>query len=243
MNKTELKLQFEVLRTENKGIPVIVVAGGSSTRMGQNKQLINVCGLPVLVRTLKAFQQCDGVSNIILVASSETLLEYQNLCEKYMLSKVSDVVEGGKNRQESVLCGIRCLKESDELVLIHDGARPLVTDDVINRVIDGLKTHLAVTPVVKVKDTIKQIDENGEVIKTVCRDDLVQVQTPQGVNVKKYLNALKDKDLSQFTDDVSIFEAAGERVLTVLGDYKNIKITTPDDVITAEAFLKGDFAE
>ena len=87
MNKTELKLQFEVLKTEDKGIPVIVVAGGSSTRMGQNKQLINVCGLPVLVRTLKVFQQCDGVSNIILVASSENLLEYQNLCEKYMLSK------------------------------------------------------------------------------------------------------------------------------------------------------------
>ena len=243
MNKTELELEFEVLNTENSGIPVIVVAACSSTRMGQNKQLISVCGLPVLVRTLKAFQQCDGVSNIILVASGETLLEYQNLCEKYMISKVSDVVEGGKNRQESVLCGIKRLKANDEFVLIHDGARPLVTNDVINRVIDGLKTHLAVTPVVKVKDTIKQIAENGEVIKTVCRDDLVQVQTPQGVNVKKYLDALKDKDLSQFTDDVSIFEAAGERVLTVLGDYKNIKITTPDDVVTAEAFLKGDFVE
>ena len=243
MTKTGLELEFEVLKTENDGVPVIVEAGGSSTRMGQNKQLIDFCGLHVLVRTLKAFQQCESISNIILVASSQTLLEYQNLCEKYMLSKVKDVVEGGKSRQESVLCGIKRLKTDDEFVLIHDGARPLVSSDVINRVIAGLETHSAVIPVVKVKDTIKRIAENGEVIKTVCREDLVQVQTPQGVDVKKYLSALTDKDLSQFTDDASILEATGEKVLTVLGDYKNIKITTPEDVLMAQAFLKGDFAE
>ncbi len=243
MNATKPRLQYEVANQNQKGVPVIVVAGGSSTRMGQNKQLINLCGLPVLVRTLKVFEQCDDISNIILVASSETVLEYQTLCEKYMLSKVFDIVTGGQNRQESVLCGMNCLKESDKFVLIHDGARPLVTNDVISRVINGLKTYSAVTPVVKVKDTIKQIAENGEVIKTVKRDDLVQVQTPQGVEVQKYLAALKNKDLNLFTDDVSIFEAAGEKVLTVFGDYKNIKITTPDDVIVAEAFLKGDFTE
>ncbi len=243
MNITKPSLQYEVNNEKTQGIPVIVVAAGSSTRMGKNKQLINVCGLPVLVRTLKAFQQCESVSNIILVASSETVLEYQKLCDSYMVTKVSDIVEGGNNRQESVLCGIKRLKADDEFVLIHDGARPLVSEDIINRVIDGLKNYSAVTPVVKVKDTIKEIDQNGVVVKTVKRDALVQVQTPQGVNVKEYLCALENRDLSLFTDDVSIFEAAGQRVLTVEGDYKNIKITTPDDVAIAEAFLKGDNAE
>lgn len=243
MNKTKPVIEYELSNEKISGIPVIVVAAGSSTRMGKNKMLMNVGGLPVLVRTLKVFQNCDGISNIILVASKENLLEYQKLRDSYMLTKVTDITEGGSNRQESVLCGIKCLKESDETVLIQDGARPMVTNEIINRVICGLENYSAVTPVVKVKDTIKQIDENGVVIKTVKRDDLVQVQTPQGVKAKEYLSLLNNRDLSLFTDDVSIFEAAGVKVLTVEGDYKNIKITTPEDVVIAEAFLKGDALE
>jgi 2-C-methyl-D-erythritol 4-phosphate cytidylyltransferase len=211
--------------------------------MGQNKLLMNIGGLPVLVRTLKAFQLCDKIGNIILVAASQTVLEYQKLCDDYMLTKVSDIVEGGSNRQESVLNGINCLKADDEFVLIHDGARPLVTNDIIDRVIDGLCDFSAVAPAVKVKDTIKQIDQNGVVIKTVKRDDLVQVQTPQGVRVREYLSAIEGKDLSLFTDDVSIFEAVGDSVLAVDGDYKNIKITTPEDILVAEAFLREETVE
>ncbi len=240
MNKTETKLEFEVCESNNNGIPVIVVAAGMSTRMGQNKMLMPILDVPVIVRTLKAFENCDKISNIILVAKADTLLSYSRLCEKYMLTKVTDIIEGGVNRQESVLCGISRLAKTDQKVLIHDGARPLVDDGVIVRVIDGLARFSAVAPVVKVKDTIKQIDNSGVVIKTVKRDDLVQVQTPQGVNVEKYLNAVAGKDLSTFTDDVSIFEAENEPVLTVFGDYKNIKITTEEDVIIAEAFLKGE---
>lgn len=243
MNSIKPLLQYEAANQTEKGVPVIVVAGGSSARMGQNKQLIKLCGVPVLVRTLKAFQLSDAVSNIILVAASDTVLEYQTLCESYMLTKVSDIVEGGANRQESVLCGMKRLKADDEIVLIHDGARPLVSEDIINRVISGLNEFDAVIPVVKVKDTIKQIDQNSLVIKTVKRDDLVQVQTPQGVRVKNYLAALEGKDLNTFTDDASIFEAASEKVLTVMGDYKNIKITTPEDIAVAVAFLKEDFAQ
>ncbi len=243
MNKTETKIEFEVCENKNGGIPVIVVAAGSSTRMGQNKMLISVLGMPVLVRTLKAFEQCDRISNIILVAKSDELITYKELCEKYMLSKVSDIVEGGKNRQESVLCGMGRLKSSDNKVLIHDGARPFVSDEIICRVIDGLKAYSAVVPAVRVKDTIKQVSENGEVIKTVKRDDLVQVQTPQGVCKEEYLELLNRSNLSLFTDDVSFFEADCQKVLTVMGDYKNIKITTKEDIIIAEAFLKGDICE
>ena len=243
MNKTKPLLQYEVKSAQNSGVPVIVVAGGSSTRMGQNKLLITVGGIPVLARTLKAFQQCDAVSNIILVAAKDTVLEYQKLCDNYMISKVTDIVEGGSNRQESVLNGIKQLKSDDELVLIHDAARPMVNQEIITRVIDGLNEFNAVIPVVKVKDTIKQIDSNGVVVKTVNRENLVQVQTPQGVKVKEYLCAIEGKDLNNFTDDASIFEAVDEMVLTVEGDYKNIKITTPEDVLVAEAFLKEDTAE
>lgn len=243
MEKTKPLIEYELSNDTCSGIPVIVVAGGSSSRMGQNKLLMNIGGLPVLVRTLKVFQQCDKIRNIILVASSENTLEYQKLCENFMLNKVSDIVEGGSNRQESVLNGLKRLKADDKKVLIHDGARPLVTTDIISRVIKGLDEYSAVAPVVKVKDTIKKIDENGVVITTVKRDDLVQVQTPQGVEVCKYLNAVEGKALETFTDDVSIFEAVGEKVLTVLGDYKNIKITTPEDILVAEAFLKGEVCE
>lgn len=243
MNKTEPLLQYEVDDKSSDGVTVIVVAGGSSARMGQNKLLMNVGGIPVLARTLKVFQQSHSISNIILVAAKETVLEYQNLCESYMITKVSDIVEGGQSRQQSVLCGIKMLDTKDETVLIHDAARPLVSDEIICRVISGLNEYNAVIPAVKVKDTIKQIDENGIVIKTVKRDNLVQVQTPQGVNVKAYLAALEGKDLNTFTDDASILEAAGDKVLTVEGDYKNIKITTPEDVTVAEAFLKGEMAE
>lgn len=243
MNKTESKIEFEVCENKENGIPVIVVAAGSSTRMGQNKMLLPLCGVPVLVRTLKAFEACDKISNIILVAKEDELLQYSRLCEAYMLTKVKDILIGGKSRQESVLCGMKRLTKTDKKVLIHDGARPLVSGEVINRVICGLENFSAVVPAVKVKDTIKQIDENGFVIKTVKRDDLVQVQTPQGVYADKYLDALKDKDLSIFTDDVSILESVGERVISVEGDYKNLKITTVEDITMAEAFLKEDFSE
>ncbi len=243
MNEIKPLLQYEIADKKSQGVPVIVVAGGSSTRMGQNKLLINIGGIPVLARTLKVFQQSDFISNIILVAAKETVLEYQKLCESYMITKISDIVEGGQNRQESVLCGIKMLDSKDETVLIHDAARPLVSNEIISRVINGMREFEAVIPVVKVKDTVKQIDENGAVIKTVKRDDLVQVQTPQGVKVKEYLAALEGMDLNAFTDDASIFEAVGKSVMTVLGDYKNIKITTPEDVTVAEAFLKEDTAE
>ncbi len=243
MNITKPTLQYDVISENKQGIPVIVVAGGSSARMGKNKQLIEICGLPVLVRTLKAFQNCESISSIILVAAQSTVLQYQRLCDTYMLTKVSDIVVGGANRQESVLCGIKALSEQDNCVLIHDGARPLVTNDIIERVIKGLENYSAVTPAIMVKDTVKRVDENGVVVETLKRDELVQVQTPQGVKVREYLCALEGKDLALFTDDVSIFEAAGARVLTVLGDYKNIKITTPEDVAVAEAFLKGDISE
>lgn len=233
MNKTEIKLQYRVCEEKNQGLTVIIVAAGSSVRMqGINKQLLQINGVPVIVKTLLAFENCNAVKNIILVVRHEDLFELQMLAEKYMITKLTDIVCGGKNRQESVLNGFARLG-SESAVLIHDGARPLVSNEIICSVAKALDTHTAVTCAVKVKDTVKQVDETGKVIKTIPRESLVAVQTPQGVHVKEYLDSVeKAGDVSLFTDDTSIMEAAGYEVYTVDGSYKNIKITTPEDIKT-----------
>lgn len=240
MHKTELKLDYSVCENKN-GIPVIVVAAGASTRMqGTNKQLTELGGIPVIIRTLFKFENCKAISNIILVVKSEDLFTVQMLCEKYMITKLTDIVCGGNSRQESVLKGFSRLGDGAEKVLIHDGARPLVSDVVIEAVIDALDKCSAVTCGVKVKDTIKQVGDGGKVLKTVNRENLVCVQTPQGVRIADYLKAVENTDVSAFTDDTSIMEAAGYDVFVVEGSYKNIKITTPDDLIIATGFLSEE---
>ena len=236
MNKTELKLEYSL--SQNTGtIPVIVVAAGASSRMkGTNKQLAEVGGVPVIIRTLQKFENNKNISNIILVTRDEDIFSIQMLCEKYMISKLSDIVCGGNSRQESVLKGFSRLPENATKVLIHDGARPFVSDSIIDSVIDGLNDYSAVTCGVKVKDTIKRVSDKGIVQETLNRESLMAIQTPQGVAVCEYLKAVENLDISTFTDDTSIMEAAGYKVLTVDGDYKNIKITTKEDLILANAF-------
>ncbi len=242
MPKIEYKLDF-ALDTDgaNGNIPVIIVAAGSSLRMqGISKQFAAICGVPTIVHTLSAFENAPQISRIILVTKEEFINEIQLLADKYMISKLSDIVAGGNTRQESVNCGLNRLG-GEEYVLIHDGARPLVSADVIALVCNALQSADGVIPAVKVKDTIKSVDENGMVLETVPRDMLYSVQTPQGINVKKYREAINITDISVFTDDASILEAAGMSVKIVDGDYKNIKITTPDDIGIAEYYLeKGE---
>lgn len=241
MNETKLKLEYEIENNETSGVPAIIVAAGSSSRMnGTNKQLMSLGGMPVIIRTLLAFEQSGDISNIILVTRDEDLFQIQMLCNKYMITKISDIVCGGASRQESVLKGFRRLKNTDKSVLIHDGARPFVDSEIINSVVTALKKYPAVTCAVKVKDTIKQIDCDGKVQKTLQRENLVSVQTPQGVDVEKYLKATENADVAQFTDDTSIMEAAGYEVMTVEGSYKNIKITTKEDIIMAQGFLSEE---
>ncbi len=237
MQETKLKLDYTV--TENKGsVPVIVVAAGASSRMqGISKQLAEIGSVPVIIRTLKAFENCGCISNIILVVRTEDLFQIQMLCEKYMITKLSDIVCGGNSRQESVLKGFARLPQNAQKVLIHDGARPFVTSDIICSVAKALDGYSAVTCGVKVKDTIKQVDECGKVLKTVERENLISVQTPQGVRVADYLKATELCDVSVFTDDTSIMETAGYIVGVVEGNYKNIKITTKEDLDLAKAFL------
>ena len=241
MTKTDLKLEYTVTKNEN-ALPVIVVAAGNSTRMqGINKQFAEIGNIPVIARTLRVFENSEYISRIILVVRADDIFELQMLAEKYNISKLSDIVCGGSTRQDSVANGLSRVGVTENNVLIHDGARPLVNNNIIKAVAEGLKTHNAVTCAVKLKDTVKQVDENGVVTKTLPRETLVAVQTPQGLNITEYKAAIeKIGDISTFTDDTSIMEAAGHKVLTVDGSYKNIKITTPEDILVAEAYLKED---
>ncbi len=240
MEKTKLKLDYTV--NEHCGnVPVIVVAAGSSSRMkGTNKQLAEIGGVPVVIKSLQVFENCKEISNIILVVRTEDLFQIQMLCEKYMITKLTDIVCGGATRQESVLKGFSRLPQDAQKVLIHDGARPFVSENIICSVIDALDEFSAVTCGVKVKDTIKKIDESGKVMNTVNREDLVAVQTPQGVKISQYLKACERVEVSKFTDDTSIMEAAGYEVFVTEGSYRNIKITTKEDLIMANAFLSEE---
>ena len=240
MTETKPKLEYTVL-PECESLPAIIVAAGSSTRMGGiNKQFIELLGVPVIMRSLLAFQNSDAVEKIILVTREEDISALQLLCEKYEISKLSDIVAGGENRHISVMNGLARLSADDDRVLIHDGARPLVEDVTICAVAEALTKYDAVTCAVKVKDTIKKVSPDGKIEKTLDRSSLVAVQTPQGVKVKKYLDAVnKAEDAAAFTDDPSVMESVGYTAYIVEGSYKNIKITTPEDIALAEIYLKG----
>lgn len=242
MNKTDIQLQYDICEKNDAAIPVIVVAAGSSTRMrGINKQFLPVLGVPVIARTLMTFERCADISKIILVTSTNNILDMQLICEKYMISKITDIVPGGDNRHQSVMKGIECLNANDLKVLIHDGARPFVQTATISEVANALADFDAALCVSKINDTVKKVSENGDVIATVDRSMLYAAQTPQGVDVTKYKEACKTlTNVDELTDDVSVMEAAGYSVKAVVGSAKNIKITTPDDIAIAEALVKGE---
>lgn len=245
MTETELKLEYKECEPKQDGIAVIIAAAGSSSRMsGLNKQFIKIGGIPVIARTMLCFERCDSVSKIIIAAREDDIPEIQLLADRYMISKLTDIVSGGSCRQDSVKKAFSVLDSKDKKVLIHDGARPLVSDSVIKSVVSSLEKYDAVTCAVKVKDTVKRIDSDGFAVETPNRESLVAVQTPQGVDVEKYRAAMqKAGDLSLFTDDMSIMEQAGYSVMTVNGSYQNIKITTREDLAAAEAFIAGNDEE
>ena len=245
MNATELQLNYEVsAETGQGGIPVIIAAAGASSRMGGfNKQFLSLLGVTVLARTLLAFQRSEDISRIIVAAREEDINAIQLLAEQYMIHKLTDVVQGGENRQQSVVNALKRLGGDEKELLIHDGARPFVSGEIIHSVVCALKEHKAVTCGVKLKDTIKRVGENDLVKETLDRKELIAVQTPQGVNADAYKQAvlIMGNNTEAFTDDMSVMEAAGHKVFVVPGSYRNIKITTPEDIAVAIGFLtQGD---
>lgn len=216
----------------------VVPAAGSSTRMGQDKLFATLGGIPVLVHTLRALESCPSIGEIIVVTRPDHLVEVGKLCREAALYKVSKVVAGGATRTESVLAGVKAVGEEYPLVAIHDGARPLVSREVVEDAIAAAATGSAAAPAVPVKDTVKEA-ECGIVTATPDRSRLFAVQTPQVFDTDLIRTALTRavEEGATLTDDCGAVERMGVPVALTQGSYTNLKITTPEDLAVAEALL------
>ena len=226
-----------------KKITAIVLAAGSGRRMGGDipKQYMELSGKPVIYYSLKVFQD-NVVDDIVLVVSDE-YIEYcrKEIVERYGFSKVTDIISGGRERYDSVRNGLEVC-ESADYVLIHDGARPLITGDMVKRSIATLEEETGCSVAVKAKDTIKISDENDYGVDTPDRRYVWQVQTPQSFHRRELVAAYEKLAASgdtAITDDTMIMERyGGVKIKLIDGSYANIKITTPEDLALAEVLLE-----
>lgn len=222
----------------------VIVAAGRGTRMNMdiNKQYIEIGGTPILARTLQVFQDCTLVSEIVLVINSQDIVYCkQNIIDVYGFDKVKALVSGGDDRQESVFNGLKEVSEECDIVLIHDGARPFVNEDILMTSIDTADELGAACVAVPVKDTIKSADEEGFIKETLDRSTIWSIQTPQTFKYKLALEAHKraDEDGFKGTDDAVLVERLGIKVKLVMGSYYNIKITTKEDLVIADAIAES----
>jgi 2-C-methyl-D-erythritol 4-phosphate cytidylyltransferase/2-C-methyl-D-erythritol 2,4-cyclodiphosphate synthase len=221
----------------------IIPAGGAGKRLKSHiaKQYLLLDSLPVLVQTLKVFQDSKEIDEIILALPPEDLVHIrQELAEKYCLTKVTIVVAGGKERQDSVKNCLEAIEGKRDVVVVHDAVRPFVTEELIRKVINAAKITGAAITGVKVKDTIKEIKEDEKVLNTVPRNNLWLTQTPQAFKFDLLKEAYKTAYDENFygTDDASLVERMGKEVKVVEGSYENIKITTNEDMIIADALMQ-----
>ncbi len=217
----------------------MILAAGSGTRMKSkiNKHLLPLAGKPVIVHTLEAFERCAAINAVILVANVENMAAYQALIAEYALTKVDRLVLGGDTRQASAYNGLRAAGECD-IILIHDGARPLVTSSEIEAVIRDAAEYGGAVVAVPAKDTTVRA-HNGFIEASLERSTLWQVQTPQGFKAAIIREAYEAavRDGVQGTDDTGLVTRLGGTVRITPGSYANIKITTPEDLAVAEALL------
>lgn len=240
MNKLIKKI-FHKVKEDHPYCSAIVPAAGSSRRMGgENKLLLNVGGMPVLVRTLLALDHARLVDEIVIATREEDLLLIGDLCKQFAISKPVKIVLGGESRQESVLAAALECNPEGRFIAVHDGARPLATPELIDRVIAFAHKTNAAAPGVPVKDTIKVV-QDGKVISTPERDTLRAIQTPQVFDAQLLRAALQSavENGAAVTDDCSAVELLGKEVYLTEGSYENIKITTPEDIAQAEEILRG----
>lgn len=217
----------------------VVLAAGNSQRMGKDKILMPIGGAPVIAHTLKALQNSDIIDEIIIVTKYESIQEIADICNEHGISKASRVIRGGKTRLESALIGVSNVSEKATLIAIHDGARPFVTEKLIDRVVHAAKTHSAAAPAVTASDTVRLLNSKGAVTATPDRDLVALVQTPQvflAELIKAALTRAMDKGF-RVTDDCSAVEAMGYKVTIVAGEADNIKLTTTRDIYAAEGIL------
>jgi 2-C-methyl-D-erythritol 4-phosphate cytidylyltransferase len=217
----------------------LIAAAGIGKRMGdQGKQYLLLKGKPMLAYTLLAFQNCSAIQRIIIVANKEDLNRCQDLVSQYEISKVFRIVEGGKERQDSVYNGLQVLPEGTKVIAVHDGARPLIFPDLIESSLSRLKGWDGVVVGVPTKDTLKLV-KGEKVIETLNRQGVWQIQSPQVFFVDLLIKAYQEAHKEGFygTDDAVLMERMGYKIRIIMGSYENIKITTPEDVVVAEAIL------
>lgn len=228
-------MERHAMRTE-----VILLAAGSGRRMqaGENKVFLPLCGVPVLCRSVRAFQGlCDTL--VLVVKPQEEQKARELLTAHGLMGVVSAIAYGGLERQESVKNGLKMLSQEESVVLVHDAARPLVTKDIIERAIAAVREYGTGIAAVTVKDTIKQVDQENRVLSTLDRAKLRAMQTPQGFLKSLLLRAHRKAEETGIlaTDDAALVEAMNETVQLSEGSYDNLKITTPEDILMAEAVL------
>ncbi|MFA5840341.1 MAG: 2-C-methyl-D-erythritol 4-phosphate cytidylyltransferase [Candidatus Margulisiibacteriota bacterium] len=238
--------KYKIILKSKKTV-AIIVAGGKGKRMGRPKQFISIAGKPVLWWTVKAFQNSKSIDGIVLVVNAQDIPR----ARRFGFSKVICVVAGGLERQDSVYNGILALPDDVEVVAIHDGARPLISSEIIEKAIDEANIYGAVVVGVPVKDTIKQIQKlnikvknkseylSPKIQRTLDRETLWSAQTPQVFRKEVLLKAYK-KGYNKYsvTDDAMLVERLGIPVKMVMGSYTNLKITTPEDLLVASQILK-----
>lgn len=217
----------------------IVPAAGRGERFGgaRPKPFADLAGKPVIVRTLEVFEGSAAVEGVVLVVHADWLNDYRALVAQYGLKKVKAVVAGGETRTQSVRAGLAALGGAADVVVVHDGVRPLVTAAVIAAGLDAVKATGAAVAGVPVKPTIKVIDpKTGAIAETLDRELLREIQTPQ-VFDRKVLEGAYSRDRDGASDDAALVERDGVKVVVFMGSYVNVKITTPEDLVMARALL------
>src|SRR6266581_4395379 len=220
----------------------IVVAAGKGIRMGgrEPKQFLELRGVPIIVHTLRRFEQCETINQVVLVLPADALAGFQSLAKKFSLRKISKVVAGGATRAQSVLSGLQAI-DAAEVVAVHDGVRPFVTSAEIDRVVETARTSGAAVLVAPVTDTIKEVSEQV-IAQTLPRVNLRRALTPQCFRyeiLKLAYERLSEIEIegTEVTDDSFLVERLGVKPIAVEGSGQNIKITGPEDLALAEAIL------
>lgn len=231
---------MSLFRKKNPKCTAVVVAAGNSTRMQKDKNAMELGGVPVIIRTLREFEASPLISEIVLVTKAKNIENLAPLVKEYGLSKVKKVIAGGATRAQSSLNGVLAAERGAKLIAIHDGARPFVTQGIIEDAVNAAKDYRAAVPVIKSVDTLRTF-ENGFISGNLDRDTVARIQTPQVFDadlIKGALTYAVSKELP-ITDDASAAALLGLKIKTVPGDEDNIKLTTPKDMDLAELILKN----
>lgn len=224
---------------KKQNIIAVIPSAGLGKRFGSNKPFVFLDGKPLFIYSLEIFEAIKNVTEIILVMKPEDMKQAEELIEKSGIKKVKKIVPGGRERQDSVYNGLKVIEDKNSIVIVHDAVRPLINIEIVENAIEDLDGFDGVVLAVPIKDTIKEA-RSMMVKRTLKRENLWAVQTPQifpyRVIMDAYIKAMKEKYYS--TDDSALIEFCGGKVKIVMGSYKNIKITTPEDISIAEILLK-----